>query len=185
MAAVGWELTAASFPIRTIIPKEDTAMNAGAYRKEGSKSRPKRIIKRREPKAPMEKKLERKRTDLRSQSGFTLIELMSMLVILGVIFSIIIHRFTDLTDTAYRKALESAVQELNIRETLIWSDFKISLDGWQDDNNVFTRLDTKLGGGFYWKPSAGKLGGDLHFGPHKFILVRSPSTNKLAGSWKK
>ena len=184
MAAGGWGLTGASFPIRTIIPKEDSAMNAGAYRKEGSKSKPKPIIKRREPKTPMEKKLERKRTDLRSQSGFTLLEMMSMLVILGVIFSVVIHRFSDITDTAYRKALESAIQELNIRETLIWSDFKISLDGWQDDNNVFTRLDTKLGGGFYWNPSAGKLGGDLHFGPHKFTLVRSPSTIKLAGSWK-
>ena len=160
-------------------------MNAGAYRKEGSKFKPKPIFKKREPKTPMEKKLERKRTDLRSQSGFTLLELMSMLVILGVIFSVTIHRFTNLTDTAYHKALESAVQELNIRETLIWSDFKISMDGWKGDKYVFTRLDTKLGGGYYWNPSAGKLGGDLHMGPHKIRLVRSPSTNKLAGSWKK
>ena len=133
----------------------------------------------------MEKKLERKRTDLGSQNGFTLLELMSMLVILGVIFSIAIHRFSNLTDTAYQNALKSAIQELNIRETLIWSDFKISLDGWKGDDDVFSRLDTKLGGGYYWNPSAGKLGGDLHFGPHKITLVRSPSTNKLAGSWKK
>ena len=128
--------------------------------------------------------LERNRTDLSSQSGFTLIEMMSILVILGVIFSITIHRFNTLTDTAYHKALESAIQELNIRETLVWSDFKISLDGWQDDDTVFARMDTKLGGGFYWQPSAGKLGGDLHFGPHKFTLVRSPSTKKEAGVWK-
>ena len=132
----------------------------------------------------MEKKLERKRTDLRSQSGFTLLEMMSVLVILGVIFSVTIHRFSALSDTAYQKAMESAIQELNIRETLVWSDFKISLDGWESDNAVFTRLDTNLGGGFYWKPAAGQLGGDLHFGPHKVTLVRSQSTNKLAGSWK-
>ena len=132
----------------------------------------------------MRTKLERNRTDLRSQSGFTLIEMMSILVILGVIFSVTIHRFNSLTDTAYRKALESAIQELNIRETLIWSDFKISLDGYEDDDTVFARMDTKLGGGFYWNPSAGKLGGDLHFGPHKFTLVRAPSTPKQAGKWK-
>ena len=132
----------------------------------------------------MGKKLERKRTDLRDQSGFTLLEMMSVLVILGVIFSVTIHRFSALSDTAYQKAMESAIQELNIRETLIWSDFKISLDGWKSDNAVFTRIDTKLGGGFYWKPSAGQIGGDLHFGPHKVTLVRSQSTNKSAGSWK-
>ena len=132
----------------------------------------------------MGRKLERKKTDLRSQSGFTLLEMMSMLVILGVIFSVTIHRFGSLTDTAYRRSLELSIQELNIRETLIWSDFKISLDGWKDDNLVFTRMDTNLGGGSYWKPSAGKLGGDLHLGPHKFTLVRAPSTNKGAGSWK-
>ena len=129
--------------------------------------------------------LERNRTDLRSQSGFTLLEMMSVLVILGVIFSVTIHRFNTLTDTAYHKALESAIQELNIRETLVWSDFKISLDGYEDDDKVFARMDTSLGGGFYWKPSAGKLGGDLHLGPHKFSLVRSPSSREEAGSWKK
>jgi prepilin-type N-terminal cleavage/methylation domain-containing protein len=132
----------------------------------------------------MEKKLAHKRTGLRSQSGFTLLEMMSVLVILGVIFSVTIHRFSALSETAYQKAIESAIQELNIRETLVWSDFKISQDGWQSDNDVFTRLDTTLGGGFYWKPSAGQLGGDLHFGPHKVTLVRVKSTSELAGSWK-
>ena len=127
--------------------------------------------------------LERKRTDLRSQSGFTLLEMMSVLVILGVILSVAIHRFNSLHETAYRKALEAAIQELNIRETLVWSNFKISMEDWKGDDTVFARMDTKLGGGFYWKPSAGKLGGDLHFGPHKFTLVRSPSTIKSAGSW--
>ena len=131
----------------------------------------------------MKTKLERNRRSLRNQKGFTLIEMMSVLVILGVIFSVTIHRFNSLTDTAYRKALESAIQELNIRETLIWSDYKISLDGWQGDENVFKRVDTKLGGGFYWNPAAGELGGDLHFGPHRFTLVRSPSTQKVAGFW--
>jgi len=184
MAAGGWGLIDASFPIRTITPNEDSEMNAGALRREGSKSTPKPIIKKREPKAHMGKKLERKKTDLRSQSGFTLLEMMSMLVIIGVIFSVTIHRFGGLTDTAYRKSLELSIQELNIRETLIWADFKISLDGWQDDNLVFTRMDTNLGGGSSWNPSAGQLGGDLNLGPHKFTLVRSPSTYKGAGSWK-
>lgn len=126
----------------------------------------------------------RKKTDLRSQSGFTLLEMMSVLVIMGVIFSVTIHRFTSLSDTAYQKALESAVQELNIRETLTWYDLKISLDGWENDTELFSRLDTKLGTGYRWDPAAAEIGGSLHFGPHSVALTRVPSTLKSAGSWK-
>jgi len=150
-------------------------MNAGAFRKEGSTSKPKPIYKSGEPKTPMEKKRERKRTDLRNQSGFTLLEIMSVLVILGVIFSVTIHQFTTLSDTAYQKAIESAIQELNIRETLTWYDLKISNDGWIYDTDVFNRLDTKLGAGYHWNPAAGEIGGSLHFGPNTIALTRNQS----------
>jgi prepilin-type N-terminal cleavage/methylation domain-containing protein len=132
----------------------------------------------------MEKMFERKKTDFRSQSGFTLLEMMSVLVILGVIFSVTIHKFSTLSDTAYQKAIESAIQELNIRETLAWYDFKISFDGWKNDTDVFKSMDTKLGTGYRWDPAAAELGGSLHFGPKTIALKRSQSTNKSAGSWK-
>ena len=132
----------------------------------------------------MGKMIERKKTDLRSQSGFTLLEMMSVLVIIGVIFSVTIHQFSGLSDTASQKAITSAIRELNIRETLTWYDFKISIDGWKNDTDVFTRLDTKLGGGFQWDPAAGDLGGSLHFGNHTMTLDRIKSTNTSAGSWK-
>lgn len=132
----------------------------------------------------MDRKLEHKGHDLRSQDGFTLLELMSVLVILGVLSSVVIHEFTTLSDTAYNKALQTAVRELNIRETLIWSNFKISPDGWIGDDGIFTLVNTEeLGGGYYWNPSVGKLGGALHFGPQSINLTRAPSTNRAAGSW--
>ena len=132
----------------------------------------------------MENKITRNRIYLTSQNGFTLLEMMCVLVILGTVFSITIHRFNDLSETAYRKALQTAILELNIRETLIWSDFKISTDGWEDDDDVFKRLDTQLGGEYRWNPSAGKLGGSLHIGSSSVDLVRTPSTRKKAGSWQ-
>jgi prepilin-type N-terminal cleavage/methylation domain-containing protein len=132
----------------------------------------------------MGKMIERKKTDLRSQSGFTLLEMMSVLVILGVMFSVTIHKFTTLSDTAYQKAIESGIQELNIRETLTWYDFKISNDGWINDTDLFKSLDTKLGAGYHWNPVAGEVGGSLHFGPKTIALVRNHSTDKSAGSWQ-
>jgi prepilin-type N-terminal cleavage/methylation domain-containing protein len=132
----------------------------------------------------MEKMIERKKTDLRSQSGFTLLEMMSVLVILGVMFSVIIHKFRILSETGYQKAIESGIQELNIRETLTWYDFKISNDGWINDTDLFKSLDTKLGAGYHWNPVAGEVGGSLHFGPKTIALVRNHSTDKSAGSWQ-
>jgi hypothetical protein len=101
-----------------------------------------------------------------------------------VVFSVTIHQFTTLSDTAYQKAIESAIQELNIRETLTWYDFKISADGWTNDTDLFKRLDTKLGGRYHWDPAAAEIGGSLHFGPKTIALKRNESTNKSAGSWK-
>jgi len=132
----------------------------------------------------MGKMIERKKTDLRSQSGFTLLEMMSVLVILGVIFSVTIKKFTALTDTATQKALVSAIQELNVRETLTWYDSKISTAGWANDPDVFKALDTKLGAGFRWNPAANELGGALHFGNHIIALTRIQSTDKSAASWQ-
>jgi prepilin-type N-terminal cleavage/methylation domain-containing protein len=132
----------------------------------------------------MDSELKLKGHALRNQDGFTLLEIMSVLVILGVLFSVIIHEFTTLTDTAYKNALHAAVRELNIRETLIWSNFKISFDGWAGDDDIFTLVNTEdLGGGYSWNPSVGKLGGKLHFGPQSIDLTRTGSTNISAGSW--
>ncbi len=148
---------------------------------------PKQTAKRKIPKVHMVHmvdKFERNGIHLGNQSGFTLLEMMSVLVILGMIFSVTIHRFNILSDTAYQKAMQSAIQELNIRETLTWYDFKISLDGWVNDDEVFKHLDTNLGGRYRWDPSAEKLGGSLHFGPSSVTLVRTPSTDKKAGYWQ-
>jgi len=133
----------------------------------------------------MGNKLVQKKNGLRNQRGFTLLEMMSVLVILGVVFSIAIHRVHALSDTVYQNALVSAIRELNIRETLIWSDFKVSTAGWIADDDVFGRLDTKLGSRYYWDPSAAKLGGSLHFGPVSIDLERTPSTHKSAATWQK
>ena len=132
----------------------------------------------------MENKLVRTEMNLRRQSGFTLIEVMSVLVILGVVLSVTIHRFTALSDTAYLKTLESAKHELNVREALTWFDIKISTPGWQSDDDVLGPLDTQIGAGYYWDPPAGEIGSTLHFGPYSIVLTRTPSTSQAVGFWQ-
>ena len=71
-----------------------------------------------------------KRCSVINQKGFTLIELISVMIIMGVMGSVAVKKVEFISDTASTKALVIAVKELNIRESLFWSKMKISLDGW-------------------------------------------------------
>lgn len=53
----------------------------------------------------------RRRSKVRNQKGFTLIEIIAVLVILGILAAVAIPRFMDLTDVASNKAAMQAVAE--------------------------------------------------------------------------
>jgi prepilin-type N-terminal cleavage/methylation domain-containing protein len=73
-----------------------------------------------------------------NQKGFTLIELISVLIIMGVIGSVAIKKYDLLTDTANERVLTVAIKELNVRESLTWTNMKISGDGYTNDGDVYT-----------------------------------------------
>jgi prepilin-type N-terminal cleavage/methylation domain-containing protein len=78
---------------------------------------------------------------LRNQKGFTLIELLSVMIIMGVMGSVAEKKVDFITDTAAAQALTIALKELNIRESLVWSKTKISIDGYTTDADLFSALD--------------------------------------------
>lgn len=55
--------------------------------------------------------MSRRRSKVRNQKGFTLIEIIAVLVILGILAAVAIPRFMDLTDVASNKAAMQAVAE--------------------------------------------------------------------------
>jgi prepilin-type N-terminal cleavage/methylation domain-containing protein len=124
------------------------------------------------------------RRNLRNQKGFTLIELISVMVIMGVMGSVAVKKVDLLTDTASAKALAIAVKELNVRESLVWSKIKISIDGYTTDADLFSALDKDLGAKFKWNPGPTIDGGTLHCESQSIVLNRTHSTTKAAGKWQ-
>ena len=127
-----------------------------------------------------------KKMDCLNQKGFTLIELISVMIIMGVVASVSIQKFDVVSDTAGEKALHLGIKELNIRESLRWSNIKISTVGYSNDEAVWAALtpDLDLGGKYRWDPGPDiSAGGTLHFDSSSIVLNRQPSTETSAGRW--
>lgn len=106
------------------------------------------------------------------------------MVIIGVMSSVAAKKVDFITDTASAKALAIAVKELNVRESLVWSNMKISNDGYISDEDVFADLDKNLGAKFKWNPGPAIDGGTLHCESQSIVLNRISSTNSFAGRWQ-
>jgi prepilin-type N-terminal cleavage/methylation domain-containing protein len=119
-----------------------------------------------------------------SQNGFTLIEILSVLVIMGVMVSAGIKKFELLSDSAAITALQAGIRELNTRETIEWSKIKLSDAGYANDADVYNAVDKNIGPGYSWNPAANISGGSLHFKSQSIDLTRVPSTATSPGSWK-
>lgn len=121
---------------------------------------------------------------LSDQKGFTLIELISVMVITGVIASVAVKKLDLISGTATNRALLEGVKELNVRESLTWTNIKLSPAGWTDDAQLFSVIDTDLGSDYVWTDGPAASGGTLSFRSESIALNRTASTTASIGSWK-
>jgi prepilin-type N-terminal cleavage/methylation domain-containing protein len=117
------------------------------------------------------------------QKGFTLIELISVMIILGVMASVAVKRLDVIGGGATDRVLQEGVKELNIREYLVWTDLKLSSTNWTNDADVFLRLPTNLGPDYVWTAGPDASGGTLRFRNQSIALTRTPSTTSSSGRW--
>lgn len=122
--------------------------------------------------------------DASDQSGFTVIELISVLIIIGVLASVLVVKTGDFSHAANETLMKRGVRELNTRETIVWSQKKLSDSGYTTDVDIFNTINENLGIEFKWAAGPVITGGTLRYQGTTMVLTRTASTANTIGIWK-
>jgi prepilin-type N-terminal cleavage/methylation domain-containing protein len=120
------------------------------------------------------------------QMGFTLIELISTMVIISTLAAVLIPRYINIEQGSRLRAIDVGVSELNGRETLTWALVKLSNTGYTNDQAIWDRMDSHLGADYDWPGAPLISGGILRFKQDTSAsLGRVTSNVETPGRWRR
>ena len=133
---------------------------------------------------------------LSNRQGFTLLELIAVLLLLSFLGALAIPRFIAVDANANSRAIDAAVSELNGREGLVWADIRFSETGydnvngddavWESMKNDATNSYPHLGDAYNWTNGPTQTGGVLSFKENPGVaLNRTASTRSKPARWSK
>lgn len=124
--------------------------------------------------------------DKKQPAGFTLVEILAVLVLLGILAAFAVPKYVSLQSSASQRVIDAAVAELNGREQSIWGQIKITTTHDSDsalDSAVVAAMDTDLGTDYSWSNGPNAAGGTIEFNGETKVLVRTSATLTAPATW--
>jgi len=116
-----------------------------------------------------------------NEKGFTMIELIAVLLLTGILFTIAFTKFDFLGKNALDVVGEQVVQQMSTEALDGWTKAKFSNEGWVDDSTCFAFENYSS-----FKFQGGISGGTLSVGGGGTVAVkRSPSTSETPAKWSR